>query len=87
MAQWLMNPTRNYEVSGSIPCLTQWVKDLVVAVSCGVGRRCGSDPGLLWLCHRVAATAPIRPGEAALEKAKKTKKKKKKKRYMGLFIL
>ena len=86
MAQWLMNPTRNYEVSGSIPCLTQWVKDLVVAVSCGVGRRCGSDPGLLWLCHRVAATAPIRPGEAALEKAKKTKKKKKK-RYMGLFIL
>ena len=27
MAQWLINPTRNYEVVGSIPGLTQWVKD------------------------------------------------------------
>ena len=27
MAQWLMNPTRNHEVVGSIPGLEQWVKD------------------------------------------------------------
>ena len=32
-----------------------------MAVSCGVGCRCGSDPVLLWLWHRPAATAPIRP--------------------------
>ena len=27
MAQWLANPTRNDEVAGSIPGLTQWVGD------------------------------------------------------------
>ena len=27
MAQWLMNPTRNQEVAGLIPGLTQGVKD------------------------------------------------------------
>ena len=27
MAQWLMNPTRNHEVEGSIPALAQWVND------------------------------------------------------------
>ena len=29
MAQWLTNPTRNHEVSGSVPALAQWVKDPV----------------------------------------------------------
>ena len=32
-----------------------------VAMSCGVGHRRGLDPALLWLWHRLAATAPIRP--------------------------
>ena len=27
VVQWLANPTRNYEVAGSIPGLVQWVKD------------------------------------------------------------
>ena len=27
VAQWLMNPTRNREVVGSIPGLVQWVED------------------------------------------------------------
>ena len=34
VAQWLVNPTRNYEVAGSIPG---------IAVSCGVGRSYSSD--------------------------------------------
>ena len=57
-------------------------------MSCGVACRRGSDPALLWLWFRPAATAPIRPlaweppyaAEAALEMAKRQKKRKKKKR-------
>ena len=30
-------------------------------MSCGVGYRFSSDPALLWLWHRSAAIAPIRP--------------------------
>ena len=53
-------------------------------MSCGVGRRCRSDPALLWLWHRPVAAAPIRPlaweppdaAGAAQEMAKKDKKKK-----------
>ena len=53
-----------------------------IAMSCGVGCRCGSDPELLWLWHRPAATAPIGPlaweppcamGVAPKEKRKKGK--------------
>ena len=50
-------------------------------MSCGVGRRCGSDPALLWPWCRPVATAPIRPLAweppyavgAALEMAKRLK--------------
>ena len=50
-------------------------------MSCGVGRRRGWDPPLLWLWCRPAATAPIRPlaweppyaVDLALEKEKKIK--------------
>ena len=27
VAQWLMNPTRDHEVAGSVPALAQWVND------------------------------------------------------------
>ena len=57
-------------------------------MSCGVGCRLISDPALLWLCCRPAATAPIRPlaweppyaTGATLGTAKRPKKKKKKKK-------
>ena len=50
-------------------------------MSCGIGHRLSSDPPLLWLWHRLAATAPIRPLAqeppyamgVALEKTKKKK--------------
>ena len=56
-------------------------------MSCGVDCRSGSDPPLLWLWRRPAATVPIGPLAwehpyavgSALEKAKRQKKKKKKK--------
>ena len=55
-----------------------------IAMSCGVGCRCGLDPALLWLWSRPVATAPIRPlaweppyaSGAALNKAKRQKIKK-----------
>ena len=52
-----------------------------VIVSCGVDPRCGSNPELLWLWCRPAATAPLRgplawePPYALRAALKKTEKK------------
>ena len=54
-------------------------------MSCGIGRRRGSDPSLLWLWHRPAATAPNGPlaweppyaAGVALKRQKRQKKKNK----------
>ena len=53
-------------------------------MSCDVVYRCGSDPALLWLWRRPAATALIRPlaweppyaAGAALQKKKRKRKRK-----------
>ena len=55
---------------------------ILVAMSYGVGAICGSDPKLLWLWSRPAATAQVKPlaleppyaRGAALEKTKRQKK-------------
>ena len=54
-------------------------------MSYGVGHKCGSDPALLWLWRRPAATVPIGPlawePPYATGVALKDKKQKKKKNY------
>ena len=65
-----------------------------VDVSCSVGCRRDSDPALLWLWHRMAATAPITPlaweppcaAGAAQEMAKRQKKKKKEKKHIAQHL-
>ena len=64
-------------------------------MSCGVGRRRGLDPTLLWLWHRLAATAPIRPlaweppyaAGAAQEMAKRQNKTKKQGRIGNISLV
>ena len=46
---------------GLIPGLAQWVKDLELPVSCGLGHRHSLDLELLWFRHRPAATVPTGP--------------------------
>ena len=60
-------------------------------MSCGVGRRGGSDLALLWLWRRPAAVAPIRPLvwelPYATSVAQKSQGKKKKKDTLFFHIL
>jgi len=82
VAQWLTNRTRNHKVVGSISGLPWWVKDLALLRGVVLGHRLSSDPELLWLWCRLAATALIR--SLARERAYTTgtalKRQKKKKR-------
>ena len=85
MAQRLVNLTSILEKASLIPGLSQWVKDPALPVSCGVGRRRGSDPPLLWLWLWLVATVLIGPlaweppyaSSVALKGPKKKKKRHK----------
>ena len=62
MAQWVKNPASIHEDVGSVPGLTQWVKDLV----------------LLGLWHRLAAAALIQLRTFICHRCGPKQKKKKK---------
>ena len=69
MAQWLMNPSRNHEVVGSIPGLAPWVGDL--ALLWAVVQDCGcSSHWTPCLRTSICCRSSSRKGK------KKTKKKK-----------
>ena len=60
-------------------------------MSCGIGRRHGSDPALLYLWHRQVAAALIQPlawkTPYAMGVALKSKKKKKEECFSFLYLL
>ena len=55
-----------------------------MAMSCGVDRRCGSDPELVWLWCRPAAVALIQPLAWELPYAAGATLKKKTKKELGV---
>ena len=65
-----------------------------LAVSCGIGQRCSSDPEVLWLQHKLATAAAVQPlawelpyatgvGLERKEGRKKERKKGRKKERKG----
>ena len=59
MAYQAKSPTSVHEDAGSIPGLTQWVKDASLPQAAVVDHRCSSDLALLQLWHRPVAMVPI----------------------------
>ena len=61
MAQRLANRLASMRTQVQSLGLAQWVKDLALPMSHGVGHRRSSNPALLWLWCRQAAVALVRP--------------------------
>ena len=82
MAQWVKNPTSIHKDEGSIPDLTQQVKDRALLQSFGVGQ----DLALPWLWHMLAAMAMIHPLAWELPYATGVVQKKKTPQKSPLYI-
>ena len=65
------------------------LNDLALALTCGVGCRCGSDPTLLRLWHMLVATVPIQPvpWELPYAMCAALRDKKKKRIYIISFYI
>ena len=72
MARQVKNPISIHEDVGLIHVLTQ---EASIAVSSGVGHRCGSDLALLWLWCRLAVAPPTQFLGTALKRQKYTYQK------------
>ena len=84
MAQWVKNPTSIQEDEGLIPGLAQWIKDRH-CYCCKVWHRSQMwlRLSMLWLWHRLAATAPIKPLAQELPYATGVALKRKREEKMG----